>query len=462
MKERKKVVSYKKPFQINIGLIIFIIIFIYLLYNVYIYMTATHISVYEVEQGTMAENNVYRGLILRDEQVYYSAYSGTVNYYVREGTRVGYNQLVYSVDENGDVSRLLEEAEKDASSISEKDLSKIERMVADFQESYGPQAFYEAYAFRDDLKAALDESISLGALESISEYTSGQHVSSTFHRLNSDAPGIVVYSADGLEDVRAEDVVASMFNEGAYGGEAPARDGAVSEGDPVYKMIKSEEWQIIFPIGDALARQLAGDDTLQLRFTSDGKTTYATYTVDERGDGKYLTLSLKSGMIRYARERFVEVELILDEETGLKIPNSAIVKKKFFTIPKKYFTKGGDSTEDGLLVRRTGEDGKVTTEFVAPTVYYEKKNKYYVDNEELSQGDVVILPNSSNTYQVGKDTAVLKGVYNVNKGYAVFKRVKVLYKSKEYSIVRAGTSYGVALYDHIALDGSRVQENDLI
>ena len=42
-------------------MIIFIIIFIYLIFNIFSYMTTEHISTYEVEQGTMAENNIDRG-----------------------------------------------------------------------------------------------------------------------------------------------------------------------------------------------------------------------------------------------------------------------------------------------------------------------------------------------------------------------------------------------------------------
>ena len=55
MSKNKKVVRYRKPFNVNIGMIIFIIIFIYLIFNIFSYMTTEHISTYEVEQGTMAE-----------------------------------------------------------------------------------------------------------------------------------------------------------------------------------------------------------------------------------------------------------------------------------------------------------------------------------------------------------------------------------------------------------------------
>ena len=95
---------YRKPIDINIGIIIFVIIFIYLIFNVFSYLTETHISVYEVEQGTIAVNNVYNGLILRDEKVYSSDYSGALNYYVKEGSKIAYGDLVYSVDTNGDIS----------------------------------------------------------------------------------------------------------------------------------------------------------------------------------------------------------------------------------------------------------------------------------------------------------------------------------------------------------------------
>ena len=63
---------------------------------------------------------------------------------------------------------------------------------------------------------------------------------------------------------------------------------------------------------------------------------------------------------------------------------------------------------------------------------------------------------------IGDDTDTLQGVYNINKGYAVFKQIEVMLQNEEYSIIKTGTSYGIALYDHIALDGSKIQEDELI
>lgn len=462
MSKNKKVVKYRKPFNINIGVIIFVIIFIYLVFNVFSYMTTTHISVYEVEQGTMAENNVYKGLILRDEQVYYSNYTGAVNFYVKESSRVGYQNLIYSVDENGEVSQMIQEASQDASALSSNDLAEIEESISNFQLSYNPQSFYNVYTFKDTVDSALNEALSLSALNDIADYAAAAQAGNTFHPVTSERPGIVVYNVDGYEEITTENFTADMFDESAYSRITSQRTLKVNAGDPVYKLIKSENWNIILPISPELTAELANDDTLQLRFINDDKKTYATYTVSQKEGQYYLILSLRNSMIRYAKERFIEVELLLNEETGLKIPNSSITEKEFFTVPVEYFMKGGDSDKEGLLIQRTDAKGKAITEFITPTIYYETEEYYYIDSEDVSATDTILKADSTATYTVGMKTAVLKGVYNINKGYAVFKQIDILYQNEEYSLVRTGTTYGIALYDHIALDGTKIQENDLI
>lgn len=462
MSKNKKVVRYRKPFNINIGIIIFIIIFIYLMFNVFAYMTTTHVSVYEVEQGTMAENNIYKGLILREEQVYYSDYTGSLNYYVKEASKISYNNLICSVDENGDVARKISEASQDASALDSSDLAEIEENISDFQSSYDGLNYYNVYSFKENLDSSLNEALSLKALNSIADYAASAQAGNTFHQITADTPGIVVYYADGYENVDISSYNSTMFDESAYNRTSNQNTGSINAGEPLYKLITSEYWNIVLPISENLATELADDDTLRLRFVKDDKKAYATYTIEQKEGQYYLVLTLRSAMIRYAKDRYIEVELLLSEETGLKIPNSAITEKEFYTIPIEYFMKGGDSNAEGLLVQRRDKDGKEITEFVAPTIYYETEEYYYIDSEDVSAEDIILKSDSSSTYTVGSNTAVLKGVSNINKGYAVFKQIDILYQNEEYAIVRTGTTYGIALYDHIALDGTKIHENDLI
>ncbi len=462
MKKNSKVVRYKKPFHFNIGVVIFVIIFIYLVFNVFAYLTETHISVYEIEQGKIAVNNVYNGLILRNEKIYTANYSGEVNYYVKEASRVGYQNLIYSVDENGNVSEKIKQASQDTSSLDKESLAEIEERISDFQNTYSADSFYNVYAFKENINEALNEALSMSALNSISDYISTAEGNNTFHKTYSDTSGIVAYYTDGFENVTVDNFNASMFDASAYNKVSLKSNKEISAGSPAYKLIDSELWNIILPISSETAAELAEDTVIRIRFLKDSKEMYANYTIQQKDNQYYMILSLKSAMVRYVTERYVEVELIRNEETGLKIPNSAITEKEFYTIPVDMFLKGGDSSDDGLLVKRTDKEGKTTTEFISPTVYYETEDYYYIDSEKISAGDVLIKQNSSEEYVVGSDTASLKGVYNINKGYAVFKQIDILYQNEEYSIVETGTKYGVALYDHIALDSTKINENELI
>ena len=84
----------------------------------------------------------------------------------------------------------------------------------------------------------------------------------------------------------------------------------------------------------------------------------------------------------------------------------------------------------------------------------------YADASEkapLKAGDVLIMPGSEERFTVGP-TASLEGVYNINKGYAVFKQIDIIEDNEEFVTVRKGTRYGLSVYDHILLDGSIGEE----
>ena len=53
-------------------------------------------------------------------------------------------------------------------------------------------------------------------------------------------------------------------------------------------------------------------------------------------------------------------------------------------------------------------------------------------------------------------------VYNINKGFADFKEITILYSNDEYSIVKSNTNYGLLEYDYIVLDAESINEDDFI
>ena len=83
------------------------------------------------------------------------------------------------------------------------------------------------------------------------------------------------------------------------------------------------------------------------------------------------------------------------------------------------------------------------------------------DQAPLKSGDYIVKPDSSERYQIGR-TDSLKGVYNINKGYAVFKQIEILKSNDEYYTIRKGMDYGLYVYDHIVLNAETVYEGELI
>ena len=70
--------KYHKPLNVNIGMIIFGAMFIYIIICIIMYMQTEHLSGYEVKTGSLTVNNVYRGIALREETLYESIDAGYV------------------------------------------------------------------------------------------------------------------------------------------------------------------------------------------------------------------------------------------------------------------------------------------------------------------------------------------------------------------------------------------------
>ena len=285
--------------------------------------------------------------------------------------------------------------------------------------------------------------------------------SSDFHTPNAGRPGVVVYYTDGFETVTTENFTADMFDESTYKKVNLKDRDSISTGETVCKLITDENWNLVIPVENDTVKNFEKASTIRIRFKKDGTVARASLTIQKKEDTSFLILGLSDSMIRFATDRFIEVELLMDEESRLKIPNSAIVTKNFFTIPMEYFQKGNNSNDMGVMVRKTGKNEENEAEFVALNIYFSTETNYYVDGDKIRDGDIIQKPDSLETYTV-HDVAELSGVYCINKGYAVFRHIDVIYENEEYSILRSGTDYGISLYDHIALDGSAITENDLI
>ena len=153
----------------------------------------------------------------------------------------------------------------------------------------------------------------------------------------------------------------------------------------------------------------------------------------------------------------------MEDEVGLKIPVSAIVQKEFFLIPEQFVSPGGNNGGDSIRKQSFQEDGTISIETMEVEVYYynSETKEYYLDSSILGLGDNLYDSGGEETCTVSK-RATLTGVYNMNKGYADFKQITVLYENDEYAIVKPNTRYGLSVYDYIALDAESVRDDQFI
>ena len=79
-RRNNKIVKYPKT-HFNIGTIIFIMIFIYIIVVSFNYLKKEPLSIYEVTEKQMSDDNFVVGFAMRDETVYNADISGTVAFY---------------------------------------------------------------------------------------------------------------------------------------------------------------------------------------------------------------------------------------------------------------------------------------------------------------------------------------------------------------------------------------------
>ena len=459
---RNKITKYRRPLNLNIGMIIFATIFIYVVICVITYLRTEHIVGYNVQEGSLTSNSIYKGIAVRAEEIVPCTNAGYVNYFTREGERVGVGNLVYTIDETGRLSDFINANESGENSLSDEDLSELRTEITSFTSRFDRKQFTDVYNFKYSVEGTVLKLANYNILENVSALNDASNTA-LINYCYASKSGIVTYFVDGYENLRLEDMTVEYFDLKEYEKNHLVNNELLANGDPVYKLSTDEDWSIIIHVEDeTLAEQLVEEEYVEVKFlknqyTSWGKTEAFT---NEAGD-TFVELSFTNSMVTFCTDRFIDIELLLEEEKGLKIPNSAIVEKEFFIVPKEYVTKGGNSGNSGVLLETYDEEGNASTEFVETTIYEETDTEYYLDDSVLHAGSYIIKPESTQKHAVSK-TGSLIGVYNINKGYADFKQVNILYQNEEYSIVKSNTAYGLNVYDHIVLDATMVNDNDFI
>lgn len=460
MSSNKRVVKFRRRRSVNIGIIIFTILFLYIAINVYLYFTKEHMSIYEVKEGSNVEDNKFTGLILREEEVITTDKAGYVFYFQKDGERVAKNTSVYAVDESRQIMDTILNSEEPFR-ISEKVNAQFLYKLEKFRMNYSDSNFQPVYSFKEEARSTVLDLLNQAMIEEGGTIEEETGLTFSYGVVRSPESGIVTYYLDNYEHITAEMVSREMFDTDSYSRTLLRTNEMVSKDTPVYKLISSDVWNIILPLSKEQYAKLSDKSTISLTIEKDDQEAVASVSLYQKGSDYYAKLTLDKFMSNYVQDRFLDLRLHLASEKGYKIPLSSIVEKDFYLVPLEFFTIGADSGKEGLVKETYSENGEVNYTFIAADKYYDDGTYGYVDTRLFPPGTWIKIMDSEQRYQLSQ-TAKLTGVFNVNMGYAVFKRIEPLYQNDSYCIVKKNTSYGLSLYDHIALDGSTAVEQKII
>jgi hypothetical protein len=462
LSDQNRVVKFKKRRSINIGIIVFLILFLYIAINVYIYFTKEQLSIYEVQEGGAVGENLITGIILRNEKVVKTNQAGYITYYQKEGARVAKNSPVYSVNENGQLQNVITSGDVPIT-LSPKNSAELKHEVQNFQATFSDNNFSYVYDFKENAQSTVLDILNSAMIENSATLTEESGIMNTNNMIPSEESGIVTYYIDSYEAFTADTLTPEDFKPNDYKRTSLRTTSAVTRNSPVYKLIESDSWSIIIPLSKDQYSKLK--DKKQVTFTvkKDDLDIAAKISLLQKGSDYYAQLTMNRYLSNYLNDRFIELELHYDTVQGLKIPKTSVLEKEFYLVPFTYFSLGADSNDDGLIVESyDSKTGEVTYSFVATDIYYMDDTYAYVDADLFSLNTSVrSATKDSDRYQLNK-MGKLTGVYNVNMGYAVFKRIEILEETDEYYIIANNTPNGLSAYDHIALDSKTAVEQKII
>ncbi|PKM70652.1 MAG: hypothetical protein CVU93_00990 [Firmicutes bacterium HGW-Firmicutes-18] len=158
-----------------------------------------------------------------------------------------------------------------------------------------------------------------------------KNVSSDKISYYSPSGGIVSFSFDGLEMVYAVDRLAEInlndirkLNYQNYS----TLNKTINNNEPIYKIIDNFDWFLAFEVDKSYMNDIRDKQNLKIRLRKIDKVINTTvFRIQDYGEKSLLILQTDKFLHDYIDERYVKVDLILNEFSGLKIHKESIVEK---------------------------------------------------------------------------------------------------------------------------------------
>ena len=351
-REKKEQKKPKERFEFNKKIIIYIavaLVSIYLMYTIYL-LIKQPTDIFTLEEGTLYSEETDIGYVIRDEVVIQGEnYKNGMEKIKSEGEKVAVNEAVFRYYTKNEASlkekiaqldTKIQEAISNETNLFTSDMKSLETQIE--------QKLLEISNINDttkleEYKKEIDELITKKAniagdlspqgsylkqlIEERKNYEN--ELNSGAEYVNSSKSGVVSYRVDGLEDVLkpTEECFSTLSKE--YLENLDLKTGKIiPASDECGKIIDNTNCYIATITNTDEAKNAKVGDKVKVRLPSGSEVSAEiTYTLQEDDNDIVLILRIEKGVEELISYRKVSFDLIWWSESGLKIPNQAIVKE---------------------------------------------------------------------------------------------------------------------------------------
>lgn len=453
------VVKFNTVSRINVAVVIFAAIILYVAISVILSLKKEPVTLYKVGESR-TDNNIYcTGLAIRNEITVKTDKTGSIAYFINDNEKIKKGNPVCAIDGSGNIMSIFGEENALNIELSKTDYKKIRDTISLYKSNYEDTSFYTVYNFKNEV----DNRVLDVANQLIMDRVSADKKNfASLQSINSPVSGIICYYTDGYENKTIESITDADFDRSNYSKTSFSTGDRVNSGTVVFKMIEDEKWNIVCRITKEEAEKLDPDSKLDLIINNADYDIYAPFTLQEYQDGYLLIINLKKYMANFANERFLSVEINMDDFEGLKIPNSSIIEKEVYLLPREFAAAGGNESSLNKVYKKTvTEDGTETIEQIRLEIYKKDEKYLWVNPDSFTTTDVLVQMNTNNTLNVSLlKSDKIYGVYQANEGAADFIEVDIVREGEEFTIVDSGGA--LRKYDNIIMDAGMVEENQII
>lgn len=414
-KNQNEVKKTKRKLQLNKKIILYFVIFLVVLYLVYtIYLLVKQpTDIFTLEEGTLYSEETNVGYIIRDEVVIQGEnYKNGMEKIKAEGEKVAVNEAVfryYTKNEDtlkeriAELDTKIQEAmanEKDLYTADMKSLeTQIDRKLIELSSITDTTTLEE---YKKEINEMITKKANIaGELSPQGSYLKQlieerknyeTELNSGAEYINSSKSGVVSYKVDGLEDVLkpTEECFSTLSKE--YLENLDLNTGKIiPTSDESGKIIDNTYCYIATISNTEEAKNAEVGDDIRVRLPSGSEVSAEiTYILQEENDDRVLILRINKGVEELISYRKISFDLIWWSETGLKVPNQAIVRENDLAYVVR--NRAGYLNKILVKVKREGENYSIVeaydTEELKELGF---SNEEIISYKKISLYDEVIL-----------------------------------------------------------------------